>query len=216
MLPTALGASFARGTLSFDHALERFCQLAFHYRSAGEALQVVTQTGNRVSDAALWDAHLLANAAPMAERSGVLYGHIRMLEQGWQRVAEFKLPGNHGLDAAYVRVNSEGVRERAILEAKSGRASARSLGEAGGFQQGTRGYIANRLNALVALGESSKPTLDLARELLFANREGTVKSFVSFADQGRAGARLLELPGTRITTIRGLPAVPWRISRGGI
>jgi hypothetical protein len=215
LLPTGF-STWSRGTLSFDAALERFGQLAFHYRSAGEALQVMAQVSGRVSDDVLLAAHQLAQAAPMAERSGILYGHIRMAEQGWQRVADFKLPGNQGLDAAYVKVGENGVREYAVLEAKSGRPSVRALGEASGAQQGTQEYIRDRLAALLRLQHLPGHTQDLAREFRAASQAETLRSFLSFADQGRSGARLYELPGSEINTLRRLPQVPWKNAFGDI
>jgi len=205
--------SLARGAPSADLAIAEFGLLARSYRNYNEAISIARMSlEHGVSPSLLREADRFAQMSPLAERSGILYGHIRMSEQGWSRVADFKFGSNNGLDAVYSRIGGNGAVELATLEAKSGAARANSLSTLiSGDKQGSSNYIASRLDEYLRKFPGDNTSQQFARQLQQMAGNQQLFSFAAFADYGHNGARLLELPRVgNLNSIKDAVEVPWK------
>lgn len=192
-------------------AIKAMGMLAMQYDNGVRAVAIASRAiEHGMSDSVIHAAQRFAANGVLEERAGLMYGYLRMVNQGWSPAAganALKYGGGHGLDGLFYRANqATGALEFAALESKTA-GTLSNLARPSGLRQGEQGYIVDRLSN--ALDNNTWMSAE-ERGMLIAARTNArawhdFSSYASIVDADR----LIALPRLRTQFSTQSRDIPW-------
>jgi hypothetical protein len=121
-------------------------------------------------------SNAVESAGTLSEKKGIVFGTRQMRAQGFELLDEsFLYRGNQGIDLGFRHAETG---QLAILEAKHGSGLGSLATYKGPLRQGGTGYNIDRLQNDIRFNNNAN--VDLAEDLIYGLRNGTVDSYGSF------------------------------------